>query len=347
MDKIGKIVFEIRRLAEEGIICQADVQGLGRMETRVLLEELGISPASARAWGLRGGRRLLIPGEIYARMRGAARRAREAVDRRSLRAISAVLGGGWRYVPAAAWPELFEEFQAARAELAAAREALRADLESIRAEALDRMDRIAREAWRSAWVRSRFPGLEAFREVLRERVRERLDEGRLAHEPDVRLRVFALLLPADLAEERAREAMAREALRQARELARAQAEEMVAPYRAALLEVQARLAIELEAAMASMATQGRLNPKVRARVIRAVHELRTLASFAQDPELERFRRVLDRIEAAARRAPACTRGQPPADRRPDLERFREVLQGILEDLRQELPPPAEIRKILG
>jgi len=344
MDNVQKLIFEVRRLAEEGVICQAEVWGLGSFEVQVLLEELGIPPASARAWRLRGGRRLLIPPELYARMRAAARRAREAVDRRSLRAISAVLGGGWRYVPAAAWKGLVEEFEAARAELAAAREALRADLEAIRGQALARMEKISQEAWRSRWVQSRFPSREAFQAVLQGRVRERLDEARLAREPDARLRVFALLLPADLAEEQAREAAAREALRQARELARAQAEEMVAPFRAALLEVRARLAAELEAAAASLARHGRLNPKVRARVIRAVGELRELASFAQDPE---FQRALDVIEQAARRAPACARGQPQADRRRDLERFKTVLQAVLDDLRKELPsPPEGIRKII-
>lgn len=344
-------IVQLRELAARGVVVEVEIRGLARLELPATLEELGIPTGDPRGVRLRPGRRILVPPELHRRLRGAAERMREAVRSRSLRLVSAMLGGGY-YIPEAAVSAVREEFEKARADFDAAREELLLRLPEIRAEAERMMEAVARRAWRaSARIRKAFrENPEAFREALLARVRERLDEEGIRR-IRAELRVAGLLLISDLEEERARAEMARARAEAEREIQRLRVEEArelllrearqalerdLAPLRAVLVEIRARLYQEAREILGLLNERGHLHPRVRERLLRLADDLSAL-NVLRDPDIEH---MLRRIREAAARCPAAARGRPRPGEGVDPEAaaaaVREALEQAIEATREDM-----------
>jgi hypothetical protein len=83
LDHVQTVVFQLRKLREQGILVDVDIHGLTMFSRRVSLAELGIPLASARGKTVTPGVKFMAPRDFCRKLMTAGQRLRDVLDKHS------------------------------------------------------------------------------------------------------------------------------------------------------------------------------------------------------------------------------------------------------------------------
>jgi len=126
LDHVHTVVFQLRKLREQGVLVDADVDGLTMFMRRISLAELGIPLTSARGKTITPGVKYMAPRDFCRKLMTTGQRLRDVLDKHS----DIVTGfRPFRYIYYRSWQPFITEW-----------DAIHLDFEALRTQALDQRD---------------------------------------------------------------------------------------------------------------------------------------------------------------------------------------------------------------